>query len=343
MSTKPTIVILAGAGASTAVNPEKYPTTKEFYEKLPDRIINEQLFKYTVDFIHSQEESSMPVDVEKVLWTLNELHMFCLKATDTSVFPGWMIFQNKLPLAIGNKGQDINNFLTIARTGVSIIKNLMGNINIQVYNLYSKLPDKKELENNWAKLLIELKNLDVKVELNTTNYDLILEEAILGLGLINSGWRGDTVRDINTSLWEAPYHSNGKGLLTKLHGSVNWTPDGDRILVSDPTYKGSHEKHVIIYPGFKGEPRNPVFKNFHDYFANTLNMASAVIFIGYAFRDEYINNICERFIRSDATTIVINPQKNIVFPMRVTKHLDEYFDASSIDSTIKIIKSKLNS
>ena len=38
------IIVFAGAGASTAVDPKKYPTTEGFYSKLPSSIINDPLF-----------------------------------------------------------------------------------------------------------------------------------------------------------------------------------------------------------------------------------------------------------------------------------------------------------
>jgi hypothetical protein len=44
-------VIFAGAGASKAVNPEKYPTTVEFFDKLPPAIKESSIFGSIVDFL----------------------------------------------------------------------------------------------------------------------------------------------------------------------------------------------------------------------------------------------------------------------------------------------------
>ncbi len=42
---KQVYLIFAGAGASKAVSADRYPTTIEFFEKLPETIRNTHLFK----------------------------------------------------------------------------------------------------------------------------------------------------------------------------------------------------------------------------------------------------------------------------------------------------------
>jgi hypothetical protein len=77
--------------------------------------------------------------------------------------------------------------------------------------------------------------------------------------------------------------------------------------VGDPLFKGAHEKHVILYPGFKDASAPEPFKRFHDYLAGAVAQASSVLFIGFAFRDNFINDILRRFTASHAQIIVIDP------------------------------------
>ena len=69
------ILIFAGAGASKAVNSTEFPTTLEFFEKLPTKITETPLFQQAVSFIQSQKEDKV-VDIEEVLWTLQDLFKF---------------------------------------------------------------------------------------------------------------------------------------------------------------------------------------------------------------------------------------------------------------------------
>ena len=61
------ILIFAGAGASRAIDKDNYPTTVEFYDRLPEEINN------TIDAIPNlrtflkSEARSTPMDIEKAL------------------------------------------------------------------------------------------------------------------------------------------------------------------------------------------------------------------------------------------------------------------------------------
>ena len=88
-------------------------------------------------------------------------------------------------------------------------------------------------------LLAGLAEIASHIELVTTNYDVVLETALDVLSEkadppIDSGWRGTIYRRFDTGLWSTKPSTHSKGLLTKLHGSVNWTRDGDEILVATP-------------------------------------------------------------------------------------------------------------
>lgn len=128
------------------------------------------------------------------------------------------------------------------------------------------------------------------------------------------------------------------GLLTKLHGSINWQwgQGGERIFVGAPIWTGNHDNHAIIYPGFKGESQSPFFAPMHSYFAQRLAKAHLVIFVGFAFRDEYINRLISENIEANAKIAVIDPCERINFPMRRRRpaHIKEFFDKKGIDTAL---------
>ncbi len=126
---------------------------------------------------------------------------------------------------------------------------------------------------------------------------------------------------IDLSYW-CPSHSLPEGnrvRLTKLHGSVDWQRESpyiavdnaaaeatdrllrgetegkqsieQKILISRPNDTSSRYSDVLIYPGFKGESQEEPFVTFRDHFHRVVKETQAAIFIGYAFRDEYINEI----------------------------------------------------
>lgn len=336
------ITIFAGAGASKGVNSELYPTTVEFFENLPVEIKSDPLFNLIVSFIKSQEGSSQ-VDIEQVLWRLEELGGYCKSTTDTSELPAWAFQSDRLIRAVDLKNHNVGHLHNLANTAQVKIKKLRDLINTQVYKLYSKLPNVMDLENTWLPLLRPIVKSQAKVELITTNYDVIIESALdvlakdVNLG-VDTGWRGTIHRTLDSDLWTK---SSKTGLLTKLHGSVNWTRDGGQIYIGDPTFKGSHENHAIIYPGFKGKPSEAIFQSFHTHFRNVLQTSDAVVFIGFAFRDEHINDLCDRTIRTDARIVTIDPSNDISLPFDHTESNTMYvrsgFNKESVTEVLEYI------
>jgi hypothetical protein len=67
------------------------------------------------------------------------------------------------------------------------------------------------------------------------------------------------------------------------------------------------EDHLLIYPGYKGNPleADSIFRVPHEYLESSVEQAEHLLFIGFAFRDSGINNILEEATRN-------SPQKHIV-------------------------------
>jgi len=313
MNRAETIVVFAGAGASKGVNPQRYPTTVEFFERLPEEIKQDQIFESVCAFLQERTGPGAPMDIELLLWRLDELQAFCVGVTDPSSLPGWMVGSNRLAHALNRTNETFGHLDRIARMASRRVEELTAKIHAQVYKLYGQLPERSELEATWLPLLEPLVRSGAVLELFTTNYDMILEAALDALAAnkqspVDTGWRGTVLRRLDAGLWTRRREpSSDGGLLTKLHGSVNWTRDGDTIYVSDPIFKGSHKRHVIIYPGFKGRPVDPIFQAFHNHLADALSRAVGVVFIGFAFRDDHINDLCDRALPTTARVAVIDP------------------------------------
>jgi hypothetical protein len=101
-------------------------------------------------------------------------------------------------------------------------------------------------------------------------------------------------------------------LLTKLHGSVDWvwgTDSNDLQVVrpNHPEFHNDHRHRAIIYPGFKGVPEREPFVSFHRYFADCLKRADRVIFVGFAFRDDYLNRLIHENLSAHALKVIVNP------------------------------------
>lgn len=340
MNSDKSILIFAGAGASKAVAPDVYPTTIEFFNGLPTSVKSNPLFAKVENFI-KQTSDSEQIDIELILWQLQELREFCTQVTDQSQLSGWMLAGNRLISALPQSANlNIGNLSQIADSAAGGLDSLISEINARVYGLYSKLPTQEQLETTWTPLLGSLAEFGAQIEIVTTNYDVVIESALVTNEVVDNGWRGNVVRNIETGLWAVDSSSRKKGLLTKLHGSVNWTRDGDNLIyVSDPLFKGSHDSHVIIYPGFKGRPSDPTFQAFHNHFRKRLESATVVIFIGFAFRDEYINEICERSINAQTSTSVINPEKvDLPFESNHSQYIEAPFDEEAVSAVVEFSK-----
>jgi len=338
MTDQQTVLLFAGAGASKAVSPDKYPTTIEFFKGLPRDVREDTLFRQVEDFLR-QEVGDDAIDIELVLWRLEELRIFCRQVTDKGKIPGWILANDKLASVVTGRKTNASEVIEVCRESLGRLNQLVGKIDKRVYDLYGKLPDSNELEGTWVPLLEGIDALGVTVEIVTTNYDMVLEAALDQNQVVDIGWRGSVMRALDAGLWMGGRAERKRGLLTKLHGSVNWRRKDDRILVSDPYFKGDHKDHVIIYPGFKGRPEDGTFLSFHNHFSAALDRSRVALFVGFAFRDSYINEICERGRRHKLRVGIINPESNIDFPFQDTdvRHWESPFDLSSVNEALKFV------
>lgn len=336
------LVVFAGAGASKAVSAD-LPTTVEFFERLPTEIKGQPIFDQIVSYLVGTLDGP-EIDIEHVLWTLEEAKRDLSNFQSGRSAAGYLVRPSQTRVTVGHQYNLGHEDIIIASIKPKI-DTLISDINRQVYDLYSYDPSPKELEKNWTSLLTKSWSRFGSVDIFTTNYDGVIEGALLALGLPPAeyesylGLKGNRRKYLDLDEWAVgvPF---GKGLLTKLHGSVDWKRHGKQIYISDASYGGNHEIHPIIYPGFKGHASGDFFDAFHSYLGERLGEANTVLFIGFAFRDEHINSILRERLRLDASIFVINPDQKVKLPAERLEptYIREFFEEKSILKFTKALK-----
>lgn len=317
----------------------------EFFQRLPADLANAQLFRLAVQYVQA-DAAGRTTDIEQILWVLEELRQFLRDIGDTKTVPGWFLHQNRLGYSI-DANLDYKQLFDAKPQVTGRIDRLIDDIYRLVYELYGRTPQMGELESNWLPLLRSLLKASERLDIFTTNYDTTLEVALdilqqeTQLPQIDTGHRGSVRRYLDSSVWSAPPTTLGvrrtAGLLTKLHGSIDWSRGGDQIYISDPLFKGTHERHVIVYPGFKGVPTTEPFVSFHAHFAKAVAAATELIFIGFAFRDQYINDLLQRLLPTGARVIVIDPATIVAnaVPEAQMKRIADVFGPASVATVLE--------
>lgn len=339
------ILVFVGAGGSAAVDPEQYPTTIEFFNRLPPEITQLPLFKHVCGFLKTQKEDGQRIDIEEVLWRLNDLQNYFSLSRNTNTIAGWSMAENRvcqfnsniLPGGSKQFGDGINNIV------VNYLTPLQKRINDLVHEFYVERPNPDKLS-DWTTLLRQLGRYGAIIEIFTTNYDLVLETAIeIDKAVINvkTGRQSDSETRLDTTLWDTPGGlQRGHGLLTKLHGSVDWQRWNDTIICSR-AYMGDQKGHAILYPGYKGEPNKEqldeeLFAKFHEHLRAVAQEAMKALFVGFSFRDEYINSILSE-LRPEIPKFVITKDDSLPdLPfLNGCQHFNDGLTAEAIETCLQ--------
>lgn len=311
-----TLLIFAGAGASRGVSSTKYPMALDFRKRLPKSITSSHLYLQLVEHLR-QSRLADGVDIEHVLWELGRLSELLGEWVDPQRFAAYLLTSNQIGSIAqsNNSGPGVHGQFSHLRT---VVHHLQDQINERVYEFYSQAPEKNELKSSWLPLLEHLSSASFdQVDIVTTNYDLVIEHALELLPSVdvNMGFSQGLYPGINLPAWRST-DSQG-GLLTKLHGSVDWKignggSEAEPVIRrGHPEFDGDHRKRLILYPGFKGIPSREPFVAFHEYFRRRLQFASHVLFIGFAFRDDFINGLISSELPHTAKVAVINPSQEL--------------------------------
>lgn len=169
--------------------------------------------------------------------------------------------------------------------------------------------------------LINRKSGLSRVQLFTINYDLLIEQCADELGiLLNDGFDGTVKRWLNTSQFDLDFYYPS-GIVGdkpvrcerainyyKLHGSLNWIKDNNRIV------KGQcSRENMLIYPCqikydmILYEPFSEIFRRFS---VSIKRPKGAMVVVGYSFGDAHINQvILQALEQPHFRLIVIEPNK----------------------------------
>lgn len=332
------MVILAGAGASKAVDKKKYPCTVDFMNRLPATILDTALFKMILQSIQA-EQPGVIIDVEVVLSALEVVATTCDQIGDPNSAVGYLFDQNRFR-NIDDGLSDLTQSVTACKHIASRARTLAGQINEQVIRIYGAEPTASELTDNWLRLLPYLRDHNMDVELFSTNYDLVIEAAILASNSpLLTGRNQGIVTDLDLPLWGDDPAKAKAGLFTKLHGSVDWRREEDgRIYAGNKNWSGDHARQAIIYPAYKGEPNESPFREFQEHLKRAVREATEILVIGFAFRDGAINRAFE-FRNPHARIAVIDPAPKINAPKSWNaEHIPKGFGAEGIANALMFLQ-----
>lgn len=333
------ILVFAGAGASAAVDAKKYPTTEGVYSMLPSSITGDPLFTQVKGFL--QAGNPKTIDIEHVLAALEEISNYLWQTSDISRIVGFMTQKDAFRMINGNFS---TSHLHSAFPDLSDrCYDLIVSIKEFLYNTYGQPPEEKKLD-SWRILIEQLQAIDPAIEIFTTNYDTILENLIDMDNLnIKSGNISGRHSRLDMDLWNHPglLLDDGYGRLTKLHGSVDWQRHlgSNDYIFTCPVYTGDLQKQVALFPGgTKKEPGEWPFVKFYKHFERSVERAKQFVFIGFSFRDEYINRILQEGAAAAKKYIITKdsqyPLPNFLQSDKKVEHNDRGFTKNSVNDCL---------
>ncbi|RJQ52854.1 MAG: hypothetical protein C4521_09405 [Actinobacteria bacterium] len=179
-------------------------------------------------------------------------------------------------------------------------------------------PDRRQVEQLYGSLLEKLGWGEKHLTLFTTNYDPIPDEIMkvakrTGLGCC------DGFKDMGE--WDASLYGGDAGIdIYRLHGSMSWVKrNGEIINTRDYSLRRGSTEHLLIYPGYKGNPEEGGEEAFalpHRMLRKSLLTADRLVGIGCSFRDPHIN----RILHDSAETY----RKLNVFANLIVDHLEGF-------------------
>jgi len=168
------------------------------------------------------------------------------------------------------------------------------------------LPDNKTPYHKLAKWVNNIER-DTPIEIFTTNYDLLLEEAFEDLkvpyfdGFVGTRFPFFDLRAVEDGL--IPDHWTR---FWKIHGSINWYLKDSKDVYRSTTLNGSDS--YIIHPSHLkyDQSRKMPYLALIDRLNKFLRQNSAVLIIsGYSFSDDHLNDSILNALRANPTAMVI--------------------------------------
>jgi len=144
------------------------------------------------------------------------------------------------------------------------------------------------------------------VEIFTTNYDLLMEQALEELRVpYFDGFTGSRLTFFDSYSMEEDQLPKRWARLWKLHGSINWRQKGDIVSRGEKIDAG--EYRYVIHPSHLkyDESRRMPYLAMMDRLRSFLKKPSAVLIVnGYSFNDNHLNEILADGLRGNSTAII---------------------------------------
>jgi hypothetical protein len=169
-----------------------------------------------------------------------------------------------------------------------------------------------------------------RLNIFTTNYDRFIELACDETGiLLLDRFKGKMQPIFRNTRLELDYHYNPPGIrgepryvegvarIAKLHGSIDWRFDQDRILKTllpfgakdnHPAIPENITEQVVIYPNSSKDLETafyPYAELFRDFSSSICQPNSVILTYGYGFGDSHINRVIEDMMTIPSTHLVV--------------------------------------
>ena len=199
-----------------------------------------------------------------------------------------------------------------------------------------------------------------RLNLFTTNYDRFIELACDETGvLLLDRFKGKIQPIFRNTRLELDYHYNPPGIrgepryaegvsrITKLHGSIDWCFQKDKIIKTllpfgadnnHPSIPENITDQVVIYPNSSKDLETafyPYAELFRDFSSSICQPNSVIITYGYGFGDSHINRVIEDMLTIPSTHLVI-----IAWDRNYSKEGEEANYGSGRERIIKFLDDK---
>ncbi len=164
----------------------------------------------------------------------------------------------------------------------------------------------------------------VPTQIFTTNYDLLMEQALERQRVAYfDGFMGSRKPSFDLQAIEEDQLPSRWTLLWKLHGSINWSQDEDGNVVRRPA-DADDDASALIYPShlkYDQSRRLPYLAMMDRLKAFMRKPGAILITTGFSFRDQHINEVIDQSLRANLTASV----QGLLFGS-----LSNYEDASAL-------------
>lgn len=225
---------------------------------------------------------------------------------------------------------NIENLLSLCEAWLQIhpndskVKNFIKDSKKIIWDKCTEFLNDANLDNHrtFLRKLSRRNNRNPRLKIFTTNYDLCFEQAAVLQGLISIdgfsfnqprqfdplNFTYDIVRRSRT-LEENSGYLDGVFHLLKMHGSVNWERNGNRIIEKA---KPDPEKACLIYPArgkYQQSYIQPHLELVSQFFASLREPNTCVIVTGFGFNDDHLSEPILAAISSNTVPklIVVDP------------------------------------